>query len=74
MNYYEPTDQEIDAVFREYSYPGDCIDEMSREAFRLAARYVLARWGSTENEDLPENDDYEDHPSLTPEQRNPSLK
>ena len=25
-------------------------------------------------EDLPEDDDDKDHPSLTPEQRNPSLK
>jgi hypothetical protein len=25
-------------------------------------------------EDLPEDDDDDDHPSLTPEQRNPSLK
>jgi hypothetical protein len=51
MNYYEPTDRELDAVFKEYSYPGDYIDEMSRESFRLAARLVLARWGSTEDDD-----------------------
>jgi hypothetical protein len=25
-------------------------------------------------EDLPDDDDDDDHPSLTPEQRNPSLK
>jgi hypothetical protein len=51
MNCYEPTDQDLDAVFKEYSYPGDCIDEMSRESFRLAARLVLARWGSIEDDE-----------------------
>jgi hypothetical protein len=52
MNYYEPTDQELDAVFKEYCYPGECIDEMYRESFRLAARLVLKRWGGAEDNDL----------------------